>query len=197
MRRLLVAMSAFAGAASLNTASVALQQRSAFLTRRFGRRGWYIHLALVLPAWLGFLLSLHGLDPRTRWSLPAGVRPLGTPVLTMASVLWLTAYAQLGGTRSGNGNLFGHGSQALVTGGIFRFRQNPMYDSYVLALIGQALRRRNATYLLLAGEAAVLFYGIEARVENRGLRAVHATAVSSAGHQDSFDIAEHGEEDVR
>lgn len=52
-----------------------------------------------------------------------------------------------------------------MTGGVFRIVANPMYDGYTLAF-GQALRCRNAVYLLLAAESYLLLNRIEARIEN-------------------------------
>lgn len=169
MRRFLLTGLVFAVAAFTNTLSVVLQQRGTYFTRWFGQRGWYVHLALVLPLWVLLLALIPGAGRRLHWPLPAALRPFGLPLLLGAAFLWLALYRQLGDTRTANGNLFGHGSQERVTGGVFRFRANPMYDSYVLALVGLALRRRNAVYLLLAGEAAVLCHGIEAHAENRFL----------------------------
>jgi protein-S-isoprenylcysteine O-methyltransferase Ste14 len=161
----------FAAAAAINTASVALEQRRRLFTRRFGRRGWYVHLALVLPAWIGVLLQVRRVGRHVRWPLPPALQPVGTLLLGAAGALWIAAFARLGPTRTGNGNVFGHGRQEPVTGGVFRFRANPMYDSYVLALLGLALRTGNAVYLLLAGEALVLCHRIEAPIENRPLAA--------------------------
>lgn len=167
MRRVLLTSVVFAAATALNTGSVALQQRHAVLTRRFGERGWYVHLALVLPAWGVFLSHLRGLNARVRWPLPPLVRPLGLPVLGTAVALWLLAYRQLGGARTANGNIFGHGPTSRLEGGLFRFVDNPMYLSYVLAFVGLALRRTNAVYLVLAVESYLLCYQVEARAENR------------------------------
>lgn len=165
MRRLLGTMTAFALAALVNTASVFAQHRAAYLTRWFGRRGWYAHLAIVLPPWAVFLALLPGAGRDARWPLPRWQRPLGTALLGTAAVLWVLTYRQLGGVRVANGAIFGRGSQERVVGGVFRIRRNPMYDSYVLALLGMAFYRGNAAYLLLAGEAALLCHGLEARVE--------------------------------
>jgi protein-S-isoprenylcysteine O-methyltransferase Ste14 len=173
MRQLVQTLAVFAAAAGVNTGNVAIEQRTSFFTRRFGPRAWYVHLALVLPVWGGFLLQLRRVGRSVHWPLPRAAQPLGTLLLLAAGGLWLTAFTELGPRRTGNGNLFGRGSQAPVTGGVFRHRTNPMYDSYVLALVGLALRTRNAVYLLLAGEALLLCHGIEAPVENRPLAARH------------------------
>jgi len=160
-------VAAFAVAAGINSADVAIEQRSRIFTRHFGRRGWYIHLAIVLPAWIGVLLQMRRVGRHVQWPLPQALQPLGMLLLTAATGFWLAAFTELGPVRTGNGDLFGHGSQEPVTGGVFRYRSNPMYDSYVLALVGLALHASNAVYLLLAGEALVLCHGFEARVENR------------------------------
>jgi len=168
-RRLILTTTAFALAAGVNTASVALQQRDQFLTRRFGRRGWYVHLAVVLPPWAVFLALVPRLGGQVRWPLPRAVQVAGPPVLGVAASLWVLAYRQLGGTRMANGNIFGVGDATRVEGGLFRFVANPIYLSYLLTFIGLAFRQRNAVYLLLAGESYLLFNQLEARVENRHL----------------------------
>lgn len=157
---LAVAMASFAAAALLNTTSVLLQQRTGFFTRRFGARGWSAHLALVLPAWTLALWRMRALAQGRGRSLPEAARPCGTLLLLVAGGLWFAAFVELGPTRTGNGNLFGRGSREPVRGGVFRLRANPMYDSYVLMLIGLALRTGKAAYLTLAGEAIVLLHGI-------------------------------------
>ena len=169
MRRLLLTLLAFAAAAGLNTASVALQQQTACFTRWFGRRGWYLHLALVLPAWGAFLALLPGLGRAIHWPLPRWWRPVGDAVLAVAALLWLLTVRELGAARTANGDIFGHDSRPPTRGGPFRCRRNPMYDSYALALVGLALHRANAVYLPLAGASLLLLNQIEARVENRGV----------------------------
>lgn len=169
-RRLILTTGALALAAFVNTGSVALEQRTQFLSRRFGRwRGWRIHLAVVLPPWAAFLALVPGLGSRVRWPLPRAVRWAGLPILGAAVTLWLLAFRQLGGTRTANGNVFGVGETTLITGGIFRFVANPMYLSYLLAFVGLACSRRNAVYLLLAGESYLLLNQLEARIERRAL----------------------------
>lgn len=158
--RIGLTMMVFALAAAVNTGSVAL------LTRHFGRRGWSIHLVLVLPLWGVFLSLLPGLGQHVRWPLPRGPRLLGLLILGGAAALWVLAYRQLGGAHTANGNLFGHGEQARVTGSVFRFVENPVYLSYLLAFIGLALRRGNTVDLLLAGESYVLLNQVEAKAEN-------------------------------
>jgi protein-S-isoprenylcysteine O-methyltransferase Ste14 len=167
IRRLVLTMSTFALAAGANTASVAVEQRWSLLTRWLGRRGWYVHLGIVVPLWALFLALVPGLGRYVSWPISGRLRPLGTVLLGAAALLWLLAYRQLGGARTANGNIFGHGSRARVDGGVFRILRNPMYDSYALALAGLALRRGNSVYLLLAAESFLLLNQVEARVENR------------------------------
>lgn len=170
MRRLFLALAMFALAAGVNSASVAWQQRTRVFTRRFGRRGWYVHLALIIPPWLGFFLALPGLSRAVRWSLPQRLRPLGWPILGAALTIWLLAYAKLGLARTANASVFERASQEPVTGGIYRWLREPMYDSYALAFVGQALLSANAVYLLLAAESFVLLNLVEARVERLVVR---------------------------
>jgi len=160
---------ALATAAGINTASVALEQKGALLTRRFGSKAWCVHLAAITPAWAWFLLLLRGLGKRTVCPLPKKLRPFGVPLLMLATVTWLSAFLQLGLVRTLNGGVFGRGDSSPIRGGLFRWLRNPMYHSYTIALAGAGLRKGNALYLLLAAESFVLFNLIEAPVENRSV----------------------------
>jgi protein-S-isoprenylcysteine O-methyltransferase Ste14 len=166
MRRLLLSLALFTTATLVNTGSVALQQRTAWLTRRFRRRGWYAHLALIAPAWLAFLVSLPILHERVRWPLPRALRPAGNICLVVAAAVWMPAFAALGPVRAANGDQFGRARRLRIRHGIFRSLANPMYDGYALAFIGTALRSGNAVFLPLAGTSYLLLNQIEARVEN-------------------------------
>jgi len=167
MKRPLLTVGLFALAAAVNTASVAQQQRTAWATRRFGRSAWHAHLLLIAPGWLAFLVSLPGLDRAVVWPLPRRVRPAGWALLAASAGLWLAAYRQLGPERIANGYFFGRGASQPVSGGIFRWLRNPMYDSYALAFAGSALVSANAVYLLVAAESVLLLNFVEAKVENR------------------------------
>ena len=169
-KRSLLTAGLFAAAVAVNTASVTAQQRTAWATRRFGPRAWHAHLVLIAPGWVAFLLSLPGLDREAAWPLAPRVRPVGCAILAASAALWLAAYRQLGPERMSNGYFFGRGPSQPVAGGIFRWLDNPMYDSYGLAFAGAALVRANAAYLLLAAESVVLLNLIEARIENRPFR---------------------------
>src|SRR5688500_8741878 len=100
MRRLLQVMAVFAFAAGVNTASVAVQQQYGWLTRRFGSRGWEVHLALIAPPWLWFLWLLSRLDRQVRWSLPHRLRFLGLPLQLAAATIWVLAFVRMGPIRT-------------------------------------------------------------------------------------------------
>lgn len=170
MRHLILTIVIFAVAAGINTGSVVLQRRNGFLTRRFGARGWYLHLALITPGWVVFLILLARIGNHVRWPLPSALRPVGVVLLLMSSGTWLWAFAQLGPERVANGYFFGRGPREPVEGGLFRQLRNPMYDSYLVALVGLALFRAKAVYLVLALESYLLLNLMEARVENRPFR---------------------------
>lgn len=169
MTHLLLTMAAFALAAGINTGSVALQLRTGLLTRRYGSKAWYVHLAAVTPAWLLFLYLLSNIGRHRGWALPEQLRPAGIFILVIASGLWLWAFTQLGPERTANGNIFGRGPAEPVDKGPFRLLRNPMYDSYLLAFVGLALWKANAQYFLLALESYLLLNVLEARVENRAI----------------------------
>jgi len=182
MRRLLLAMLAFAVATGVNTASVEVQQRSQLLTRCFKGRDWYAHLALTTPGYLWFFSLLRGLDTRVRWPLPGALRRLGTPLALSAAALGLGALSQLGLAGTLDGYFFGRSKPNRLSKGVFRWLRNPMYDSYVLAFVATACRKQNAVHLLLAAESFVLLNLLEAGVENRPFReaAPGATNVPAA-----------------
>lgn len=167
MKRLLLTMGVFALAAGINTASLAREQDTGWLTRRFGRRAWYAHLLLISPAWMAFLFSLTRVDPKARWSLPGLLRPAGWGLVAASAGLWVAAYRQLGPDRTANGYFFGRGPSEPVTGGIYRWLRDPMYDAYALAFAGGGLATANAVYLLLAAQSVLLLNLLEAGVENR------------------------------
>ncbi len=162
-------MASFALAAGINTASVALQLRTGFLTRRYASRAWYVHLALITPGWLLFLYLVSILGRHRGWPLPEQLRPAGLFMVAASCALWLWTFAQLGAERTANANIFGRGPTEPVERGLFRYLQNPMYDSYILAFAGLALWKANAQYLLLAMESFVLLNLVEAHVENRAI----------------------------
>lgn len=176
LQRLVSASALFALAAAVNTSSVALQQRHRYLTRSLGRAGWYAHLALITPPWALFLLSLAKLDRASRWRLPVQMRPLGAPILAAAGLLWTLAFKRLGPARMANGYFFGAADSQPVTDGVFHWLENPVYDSYALALVGQALLGADARYLVLAAESVLLLNWLEAGVENGPFRRGHAAS---------------------
>lgn len=167
MRRLLLAMAAFALAAGVNTASVELQQRRQWLTRRFKRCDWYVHLALITPSYVWLFCLLWGLNTRVRWPLPRGARRLALPVALLATALFLGAAIPLGPAGVLNGYFFGRSTADRRPSGIFRWLRNPSYDGYVLAFLTLAYRKGNAIYVLLAAESFALLNLMEASVENR------------------------------
>jgi len=169
LRYLALTSTAFVVAVGINTASVAIEQRRGLLTRCFGSKGWYVHLAVISPGWAWFFLLLRKLGTRTIWPLPKGLRPFGGTLLPMAAAGWLLAFIQLGPVRTLNGNNFGRANADPITVGSFHWSPNPMYDSYVIAFIGRALRDGNGVYLLLAAQSFILLNLIEASVEGRSL----------------------------
>ena len=175
MLRLLRPMLAFVVAVGVNTASVAVEHRWHVLTRLCGRAGWYLHLAVIAPAYLWLFVLLASLDHYGRWKLPAAARPLGAVLMLLSAWLWKSAYHRLGGPRVANGDVFGRVPAAHVKVGVFLWLRDPMYDSYALALVGAGLWTGNIAYFALAAESIALLNCIEAKVEARALR----TAISA------------------
>ena len=172
-----VTLVSFALAAGVNTGSVALQQRTSWFTRRFGSRGWYVHLAIIAPGWLLFLTLQAQLGRETHWPLPLWLRPAGAAVVLAGLALVADASARLGLAGTLNGYFFGRGPKAPVRSGTFRWLANPMYDGFFLLFVGTALLLHNAVYLALAAESVLLLNLLEGSIENRGL----SRAVGSDG----------------
>jgi protein-S-isoprenylcysteine O-methyltransferase Ste14 len=172
MRRVVLAAWALAAAVTINTASVSVEQETRALSRRFKDRAWHVHLALVTPPWALFVGLLPGLNRPVPWPLGRRLRRLGTAFMVVAAGVWLDAFARMGPERTANGYFFGRGPREPVTGGVYRWLRNPMYDAYALALAGSGLQSGNAAFLALAGEAYLLLNFVEARVENRPFKAI-------------------------
>jgi len=164
---LIMTMAVFALATAINTASVVIEQKGALLTRFVGSRAWYLHLAVITPAWVWFLALARRLGEHADWPLPPVVRPFGVSVLVVGVIIFILAFRELGFAGMANGYFFGRTSKTPVRSGVYRLLKNPMYDSYAVILIGVGLYAANAAYLLLAGESMVLLNLLEARVENR------------------------------
>lgn len=171
MTYLLLTVALFALAAGINTASVGLEQNRGWLTHRFGRYAWPVHLLLISPAWALFLFVLSQLGGHVHWLLPAVLQPLGWLVLGAAVLLFLASLWQLGLRRTLNGYFFGAAPSTPISGGLYRWLDNPMYHSYWLAFVGTALAQANAAYLVLAAASFLLLNRCEAKVENRPLQA--------------------------
>ena len=166
MTHLLLAVALFALAAAINTGSVALQQRTDWLGRRFGRGAWWAHLAIVTPGWAAFLYVQVQLGQHLVWPLPAGLWPLGWALLLLAAGLVAGSFLQLGLRRTFNGAFFDGGTPIPVSGAAYRWLQNPMYDGFWVSFVAIALIEANAAYLVLAAASYLLLNLFEARVEN-------------------------------
>ena len=166
MRRLALSATALATAACVNTLSVGAQLRWRTLERLVGKRAWLLHVALITPAWLLFVGSL----PSVRRDPRLGIRrrrTLGLTVVGASALLWLAAARQLGGARVLNGDAFGAVAARRVASGPYRWRRNPIYDSYAMALVGCGLFTGSGGYFLLSLESIIVLNVIEAAVESR------------------------------
>ena len=166
MTYLLLTIAIFAFAAGVNTGSVAFQQRTRWLTRRFGRGAWWVHMAVVVPGWALFLYVEIKLGRHLVWPLPVVLRPLGWGLFALAAVLFVASFGQLGLRRTFNGYFFDSGSPKLVSGAIYRWLENPMYDGFWISFVGLALIQANAAYLVLAAASYLLLNRCEAKIEN-------------------------------
>ena len=161
----------FAIAAGVNTLSVALQQERHWFTRHFGEQAWYVHLVITTPIWGLFLVLQGRLGSQVHWSLAPELELAGMALAAVGVALLLATLWQLGLTRTFNGYFFGRGRKEPVSGGVFRWLRNPMYDSFWILFVAEAFWLGHAIYLVLAAESFILLNQIEARVENRPFRA--------------------------
>ena len=180
MRHLALSATALAAAACVNTLSVGGQLRWRTHERLAGNGAWRLHLALITPGWLLFVGSLPAVrrDPCLRIR---SRRTLGLTVIGAAAVLWLAAARELGGARVLNADAFGQVAPRRVVSGPYRWRRNPIYDSYALALLGCGLFTGRGGYLLLSLESLIVLNLIEAGVEARSLSAKGGPAASFLG----------------
>ena len=155
---------AFAAAASINSASVAGQRCWKLHERIAGDKAWWLHLGLITPAWLSFLVLLRALDRSRTLPMPRS-RGLGLAGLVAATALWISAAQQLGPATVANGNFFGRGGASPARLGPYRWLRDPMYDSYALGLLSWAFYRGNAAFIALAAESIVLLNLVESRTE--------------------------------
>jgi protein-S-isoprenylcysteine O-methyltransferase Ste14 len=153
-----------AAAVAVNTAAVAAEGRWRLLDRRFGRRAWVAHTALVLPAWAAFLRSLPQ-APRT-WPRPArAARVTGVAAECGGALLVALGFWRLGPAAAVNGDLFGLVPRRPL-GPLWGVVPDPIYTGYALWLAGWALRTGRPRLLPVAAEMLALLT-VEARVEDR------------------------------
>lgn len=167
--RLAITLTAFALAAGINTASVAYEHRSQWLTRRFGDRGWEVHLLVIAPGWTLFLWALARLGKPLGWPLPDTVWVLGPPIALAGVALTIAGFLRLGIVAALNGATFERARRRATRRGVFAWVAHPIYDGFALAFAGTGLWSTNAALLVLAVASYLLLNCCEARVENRAI----------------------------
>lgn len=98
-------------------------------------------------------------------SLPTGVRALGIALIIIGLAVSTWHRLLLGRGRFYGGRCFDRKYDTPVTGGLYRYLRDPVYDGIIIAFLGLTLWRENMDFLLLA-TATFLFLNIfMARVE--------------------------------
>lgn len=166
MSNIAIASLVFALAAGLTSAGVYVQKRHRLYTRLFGQRAWAAHVILLAIVWPTLVVLLAVLSFPV-WVLPDWLSSLGAGVLATGIVLFIVSAQQLGWADTLNGRFFGKGKRQAVRSGLYAFLKDPMYDSFILILVGVACLTANGVYLLFAAESFVFLNLIETRVERQ------------------------------
>lgn len=88
---------------------------------------------------------------------------LGVVLVATAIVLFIAAIKTIGSGALVNSNFLK--PQQKVTGGVYRYFKNPIYDSYALFFLGFGLIYSNWGYIVLSALVWLLLICIESRVE--------------------------------
>lgn len=161
MGYLLLTCVMFAVATGINSGSVYAQKHFGFYDR-WRHNGWLLHSLVILPSWITVVYLLMTLSNHYVLRFRA-VPILGYSFFTLATLLFGLALSEIGWQSLFNGTWFGRGSVSHA--GIFKFLENPIYDSYLLSFIGAALASGNMAYIVIALESYIGLNVIESRVE--------------------------------
>lgn len=150
-------------AVALNSLSVAVEGGSGALSRAFGPRAWTVHAALVVPAWVWFLLSISRVPPARR-RIPPGLALVGLVSEGAGLALVARGFRRLGPAAAVNGDLFGLVERKPVDP-VWGVLKDPVYTGYAAWLAGWALRTGRLSLVPVAAQMFVLLT-LEARVED-------------------------------
>ncbi|TSC59141.1 MAG: hypothetical protein Greene041662_648 [Candidatus Peregrinibacteria bacterium Greene0416_62] len=92
-------------------------------------------------------------------AFPTGLRIAGMALVFLGLILNIWHRMLLGRERFMGGRCFERKYDTRMNGGLYRYLQNPVYDSIIVTFIGLAIWRENFEFLLLA-LAAFLFLNI-------------------------------------
>lgn len=160
MRYLIVTISAFILAITVNSTSVYLQKHRGIYTRC--KHGMYVHGLVITPAWILFVLLLSGLNRHNTVNIPhTGVA--GPFFVFIAILLFVAAISKIGTQALLNGNFFQ--KVEIVNTGMYRYVKNPIYDSYALLFIGLGLTLHNGSFLIIAAVSLLGLNCIESKIE--------------------------------
>ena len=148
------------GAILVNSISVYAQKHHG-LYHGFGRRAWSAHKIVLSIVWGTWLVSLIGLQ-YSEFRLDSSYNLLGIGLLLYAGFVLHSALSQIGVQALSNGNFFGRELRKL--GGIYNYMNDPIYHSYVVALLGLGLLTGVATFLV-CGVVAYFGFMFESAVE--------------------------------
>ncbi len=160
MRYLLLTITAFILAITVNSTSVFLQKQHG-IYKRF-KYGMYVHGLVITPAWALFILLLSGLNRRYIVTIPhTGV--VGPLLVLVSSVLFVAAVSKVGTQALLNGNFFK--KVEFINTGVYRYVKNPIYDSYALLFIGLGLTLHNGSFLIIAIVNLIGLNVVESKIE--------------------------------
>ncbi len=160
MRYLMLTITAFILAITVNSTSVYLQKQWG-IYKRF-KHGMYVHGLVITPAWVLFILLLSGLNRHYTINIPhTGVA--GPLLVLVAIVLFVAAISKIGSQALLNGNFFK--KVKIVNTGVYRYVKNPIYDSYALLFTGLGLTLHNGSFLIIAATSLLGLNVVESKIE--------------------------------
>jgi protein-S-isoprenylcysteine O-methyltransferase Ste14 len=166
----------FLFSSGLQTGLIFLQQSGGQLARWWGPNAFAVYNVITLAPWTAVVVLYSLLQFTQHPALPwegRWLQVIGGFLIVIGTSLALWVAVLFGPARLNGVRFFLPASvKVRVVSGPFRRLENPMYSGYFLLLLGIALLRNSLYDLAIALESLILLNGIQARVENQGLKPV-------------------------
>ncbi len=147
-------------------------QRNQAISIKTRKRAWRLHILINGNLWR--LLFLWVIAVQLYFFKGISFAWMPFSILLIGAGLWLaiSAHVKLGGFEGGMGKIFffPNNSKGWIKDGLYRYLGNPIYDGFVLILIGLGILLGAIENYYLALTSFILLNGILAFIESRGYR---------------------------